>query len=87
MTKHGPRSRLDAFLVNAPFSIGKFSRAADVPMNYLGELRAGKVKPRQDTIARFVQAASRLLGRDVLVTEMFAFGGNETGSPREQRRR
>ena len=73
-TSHKPRTRLDAFLSGAPFSAGKLARAADMPVQHLSELRAGRSEPKESTIERLRLAASHLLNREVEVREMF-FGG------------
>jgi hypothetical protein len=69
-----PRTRLEAFLVAAPFSLGKLARAADMPHGTLDAIRTGRSTPKADTIERLRRAASELAGREIDVREMFEFG-------------
>ena len=69
-----PRTKLDQFLSNAPFSAGKLARAADMPVQHLVELRAGRSEPKFSTMQRLIRAASHLLGRSVGIHELFGIG-------------
>jgi predicted transcriptional regulator len=74
MKQRPPRTRLDAFLLGSPFSIATFARRAEVGVEYLRYLRAGKIQPKLDTIERLRRTASALAGREVDVCEMFELG-------------
>jgi hypothetical protein len=69
-----PRSRLDSFLREAPFSAGKLARAADMPVQHLSDLRAGRSEAKVSTVDRLVRAAERLLGRRVEIRDLFEIG-------------
>jgi hypothetical protein len=67
-------TRFDRFLLAERVDLDGLAQAIGTSRTNLVRIRAGKQKPRQDTIARTVLALRRMLGRAVAASQLFYLG-------------
>jgi transcriptional regulator with XRE-family HTH domain len=67
-------TRFDRFLRAEDVDLDALAEAIRITRQNLNRIRAGRAKPRQETIARIVLALRRLLGRPVAASDLFYLG-------------